>query len=77
MFCDADDCFISTIALSLIISQTTNSFDALICDFIEEHKQPLMYIPHHNDSIFVHGKVYRRQFLLDNSIEWNPTLREH
>lgn len=78
MFCDADDRFISTIALQIIINSMNKPFDALICDFLEEHTTPfLVHVPHHDDSIFVHGKVYRRQFLLDNQIKWNPTLREH
>ena len=78
MFCDADDRFILTIALQLIINQMNKPFDALICDFFEEHTEPyLIHIPHHDDSVFVHGKVYRRQFLLENQIEWNPTLREN
>lgn len=78
MWCDADDKFISSIALQLIIDQTHEQFDALICDFFEEHKGPrFRCIPHHDDAIFVHGKVYSRKFLEENKIEWNPTLREH
>ena len=76
MFCDADDCFISTIGLSVIIKALKPDTDAIICDFMEEGPNAI-YIPHHDDSVFVHGKIYRRQFLLDNKIEWNPTLREH
>ena len=80
MFCDADDLFISTIALSLIMQQIDTGFDLLVCDFIEENKYPdgrIAYIPRTNDSVFVHGKVYRRQFLLDNKIEWHSELHEH
>ena len=40
MFCDADDKFINTIALSHIIIQMQKPFDALIYDFIEEHTKP-------------------------------------
>lgn len=29
------------------------------------------------DSTFVHGKFFRRQFLLDNNIRWNPSLTIH
>lgn len=77
MFCDADDQFINTIALKLIFSRLDGKIDALICDFLEEHKNPFILVPHNNDPIFVHGKIYRRQFLVDNRIEWNPALREH
>ena len=80
MFCDADDRFINTLALSIILNETKKEFDALICTFFEEIKFPngeTTYFPHKDDSIFVHGKVYRRQFLLDNEIEWHPELHEH
>lgn len=80
IFCDADDKFISTIALSIIFQQINEGFDALICDFMEEHIKDnghVIYKPKQNDSVFVHGKVYRRQFLLDNKIEWHEELHEH
>lgn len=80
MFCDADDMFISSIALSIILQQIKDGFDALICDFMEEHileNDNAIYIPREDDSIFVHGKIYRREFLLENKIEWHPELREH
>lgn len=35
MWCDADDCFISTIALSMIFSIMETKCDAIICDFVE------------------------------------------
>lgn len=80
MWCDADDKFISTIALSLILSITNTNCDAIICDFFEQHifpDKPALYIPHKNDSVFVHGKVYRTEFLRDNKIQWHPELHEH
>jgi len=80
MWCDADDCFISTIALSTILSAINTGFDALVCDFVEQHiipDKPAIYIPHKNDCVFVHGKVYRTEFLRENHIEWHPELHEH
>ena len=80
IFCDADDKFISTIALSIIFQQINEGFDALICDFMEEHIKDdgkIIYKPKQNDSVFVHGKVYRRQFLIENKIEWHEELHEH
>ena len=73
MWCDADDQFISTIALSLIFNAMEDSFDVLIDDFLEQNKynDKIIYIPHKNDSIFVHGKVYRTDFLHDNQIKWH------
>ena len=35
------------------------------------------YINREMDSTFVHGKVHRRQYLLDNKIRWNDALTIH
>ena len=80
IFCDADDRFINTIALSFVMQQMNEKTDAIVADFMEENTivtGKLVYILHSKDSIFVHGKFYRRQFLLDNSIKWHPELHEH
>lgn len=80
MWCDADDCFISSIALNLILNTADTGCDAIICDFVEQAQLPngkITYIPHHNDSIFVHGKIYRTEFLRENQIKWHPELHEH
>lgn len=80
MWCDADDCFISTIALNVIIQSMEKGADMFIADFMEQHIFPdgkVVYIPHHNDSVFVHGKVFRTEFLRANNIKWHPELHEH
>lgn len=79
MWCDADDQFISTIALSMIFQLMSTSFDILVDNFIEQqsYEDQIIYIPHQNDSIFVHGKVYRTEFLRENQIHWHPELHEH
>lgn len=40
-------------------------------------KGQILYLNRENDSTFVHGKVYRRQYLLDNHIRWNDNLTIH
>ena len=81
MWCDADDCFINTLALStIILTIDAGGFDALVCEFIEQNQFPdgrKVYIPHKDDSVFVHGKVYSTKFLRENHIEWHPELHEH
>ena len=80
MWCDADDRFISTIALSMIMQYIHNGFDALIFDIVEQNAFPdgrVVYIPRKNDCIFVHGKIYRTEFLKENHIKWHPELHEH
>ena len=80
MFCDADDMFIDSLALSIIFQIMAQEFDALICTFCEEYHLPdgkIFYLEKENDSVFVHGKIYSRKFLLANRIEWHPDLHEH
>lgn len=80
MFCDADDCFISTIALSMILQIMQTKCDIINCDFIEEHivgENKVFYIPHTKDSVFVHGKVFRLEYLREKEIKWHPELHEH
>lgn len=80
MFCDADDMFCSVCGLYQIMLDIANGFDALNSVFIEEactKDGTLTYITHDNDSTFVHGKVYRRQYLIDNNIRWNNDLTIH
>ena len=55
-------------------------FDFLISNFREETKDPngnLIYVPHEMDSTFVHGKVARRQWLIDNDIRFCDSVRIH
>lgn len=82
MFCDADDMFYSVCALWIIFREIdTSGFDSLTSLFIEETRNPqngeVVYINHEMDSTFVHGKVHRRQYLIDNKIRWNPKLTIH
>ncbi len=78
MFCDADDVFLLATGLHTILSYIEKGFDAFTSKFYEEviaKNGKAVYIPHDRDRVFVHGKVYRRQFLLDNKIVWHPELR--
>jgi len=82
MFCDADDMFYNACGVWLILREIKlEEFDALISVFIEETKNSLdnspVYINHNNDTTFVHGKVYRRKYLIENDIKFNPNLTIH
>ena len=81
MFCDADDMFYSVCGLWIIFREMKIGFDSLISCFIEETRNPerteIAYINREKDSTFVHGKVFRRQYLIDNNIRWNPKLTIH
>lgn len=88
MFCDADDMFISNIALWFVFNEIERShFDSLVSVFMEEGRHPLtkevIYFERGrkeiggHDSTFVHGKVHRRKYLLEKNIRWNPELTIH
>ena len=83
MFCDADDMFYNACGLYIIFNEinTPEGFDFLISTFTEEVRNretnQVIYVNHNMDSTFVHGKVYRRQYLIDNNIEWNKNLTIH
>lgn len=81
MFCDADDMFYNSCGLWILFQEMETGFDSLVSIFTEETrdlatKTPL-YINHEMDSTFVHGKVHRRQYLLDKNIRWNDNLTIH
>ena len=82
MFCDADDKFFNACGLWMVFKEMEQGFDGFISKFIEEYRDPnkngeIIYADHENDLIFVHGKVYNRQFLVDNHIRWNDNLTIH
>ena len=81
MFCDADDMFCHACGLYILFNEMESGFDTLISCFIEETRHPEtknpIYVNHDMDSTFVHGKVHRRKYLIDNNIEFNPNLTIH
>lgn len=82
MFCDADDMFYNACGLYILFREfSIGQFDALMSSFIEETRDfktnEVAYVNHNMDSTFVHGKVYRRQYLIDNNIRWNNNLTIH
>ena len=81
MFCDADDLFYNACGLWILFREMETGFDSLVSVFIEETRNPEtktpMYINHEMDSTFVHGKVHRRQYLIDKNIRWNDALTIH
>lgn len=81
MFCDADDMFCHVCALHIIFNEIEAGFDTLTSCFIEETRHPEtkkpFYVNHDMDSTFVHGKVHRRAYLIDNNIRFNPKLTIH
>lgn len=80
MFCDADDMFYNACGLYILKREMDIGFDALVSVFTEETRDPqgnVVYINRDIDSTFVHGKVYRREYLIQNKIRFNPELTIH
>lgn len=81
MFCDADDMFYNACGLWIVFREMEIGFDTLVSAFTEESymqdTKEIVYINHDVDSTFVHGKIHRRQFLIDNNIRWNDALTIH
>ena len=81
MFCDFDDCFQSVFGLYLIFcGMAEDKYDLLRMAFTEETlgDDGIMHlVSHDDDTVFVHGKVMRRQFLLDQGIRFKDELTIH
>ena len=74
MFCDCDDGFLNNYGLHLVLAATEEGFDMLSSSFVEE--QPVgngwKIYRRDKDYVFIHGKAYRRQFLIDKKIRFDP-----
>lgn len=81
MWCDADDMFFNACGLWIILREIKNGFDSMVSIFVEEWKSPetgeITYMNRERDNVFVHGKVHRRKYLINNNIKWNPNLTIH
>lgn len=82
MFCDADDMFMNACGMYIIFREMLGKgFDVLTSVFVEETRdqktKEVVYINRQMDVTFVHGKIYRRQFLMDHKIRWNDKLTIH
>lgn len=80
MFCDADDGFLNNYALHLIFGAMQEGFDFLCSKFIEEtytENGTITIVSHDKDMTFMHGKVYRREWLLENEIVFDPAMTVH
>lgn len=80
MFCDIDDGFLNNYALHLLFSTMQEGYDFIISNFVEETKindASLTLARHDNDMTFMHGKVYRRAFLVDNNCRFDPAMTLH
>jgi glycosyltransferase involved in cell wall biosynthesis len=78
MFCDFDDTFTNIYALRDIISLLPCDFDMLWSQLLVEDyldgKEMLYMTPERQRFVFVHGKVYRRDFLLEQNLRFDEGM---
>lgn len=78
MFCDADDMFLNMCGMYVIFLDMAEGFDTLVSAFVEEARlkgrTEITYVTHEFDLTFVHGKVHRRQYLIDQNIRFKEEL---
>ena len=82
MFCDADDMFFHIGGLYTVFNAIEDGgFDVLNPNFMNERRNSqtgkMEFFVNPRDCTHVHGKVFRRQFLLDNNIRWDEKLTIH
>lgn len=83
MFCDADDGFLSNLALFLLFKEMNDGRPTMINPaFIEESQLTIkdvtqFIVIHQADATYIHGKCYRRDFLVDNDIRFPDGANLH
>ena len=82
MFCDSDDAFMWTTSLQTYFRYMTEDKVMVTSAFFEEapsYEDGRILLLWHDgrDYIFVHGKVFRREWLLKNKIGFNNDLQLH
>lgn len=72
VFIDSDDCLSNPFSIINMVNEMYSEPGIVICiaDFFEE-VQPMVFKRHHEDTTFVHGKMYRRSYLEKNNILFN------
>lgn len=81
LFADSDDMFYNACGLWIIMQHIEKGFDSMVSVFVEEWKDretgEIKFLNRERDNVFVHGKVHRRQYLIDQNIRWNENLTIH
>ena len=78
MFCDFDDTFTNIYALRDVLSILPCDYDMLWTQLLVEDyldgREMLYMTPDRQKFVFIHGKVYRRQYLADQRIRFNEDM---
>ena len=72
IFVDSDDSIFDCYSLSTLKKAIeSDNYDLVISDFLEE-REGTLYL-HEKETIFIHGKLYKREFLEKNNIRFNDS----
>ena len=82
MFCDADDIIQNSGIISAMLNEIKkNDLDILRTSWLEEcwseNLQQFTYVTHNNENTWLHGKIFKHDFLISNNITFHPDLRVH
>lgn len=81
MFCDADDTLHNVGVLGAMMKESERTAcDILLSNWLEEmidKNGHYFYITHEIENTWMHGKMFRRQFLVNNNIRFHDDLRVH
>lgn len=82
MFCDSDDAFLMTTSISTFLRFAEADKAMVASAFFEEAPSRedghMMLLWHSGkDYVFVHGKMFRRQWLMDNNIRFKDDVQLH
>lgn len=74
-YIDADDTLSGAFALYILRKQLLAEPHNVICigSFVEEHREQDVYLNHEADTIWMFGKLYKRDFLNRHKIRFNET----
>lgn len=83
MYCDADDSFYTPTGLWCIIDNIKDKpFDIMYSNFVQETEladkpDKRYYLFVEDDTVFIHGKIYKREFLINNNIKCLEGVEEN
>lgn len=70
VFLDSDDCFIDCFSLEKLYKKISNeNLDVVVGNFVEETNSG--FFNHERSQVWLHGKIYRRDYLIKNDIIFN------
>lgn len=72
VFIDSDDVFFNYLSIETLYRNIVSKNANVVSGKFIEEMNGVIY-PHENNEIWMHGKIYRRSYLVDNNIRFNNT----